>query len=97
VEFGSDGLVAALTGIAGSTKIGHHVALAAQVGVVGHIEIGDHVVAAARSGISHSLKPNQVVWGTPAQPIQDEIKLLAALRRVPKLLAEIKQLRKNPS
>ncbi|MBK8871519.1 MAG: UDP-3-O-(3-hydroxymyristoyl)glucosamine N-acyltransferase [Elusimicrobia bacterium] len=97
VEFGSDGLVAALTGIAGSTKIGHHVTLAAQVGVVGHIEIGDHVVAAARSGISHSLKPNQVVWGTPAQPIQDEIKLLAALRRVPKLLAEIKQLRKNPS
>lgn len=97
VEFGPDGLVAALTGIAGSTKIGHHVTLAAQVGVVGHIEIGDNVVAGARAGISHSLKPNQVVWGTPAQPIQDEIKLLAALRRVPKLLAEFKQLRKNPS
>jgi UDP-3-O-[3-hydroxymyristoyl] glucosamine N-acyltransferase len=95
VEFGPDGLVAALTGIAGSTKIGHHVTLAAQVGVVGHIEIGDNVVAGARSGISHNIKPNQVVWGTPAQPIQDEIKLLAALRRVPKLLAEIKQLRKN--
>ena len=31
-----------------------------------------NVVAAGRSGISHNLKPNQVVWGSPAQPIQEE-------------------------
>lgn len=95
VEFGPDGLVAALTGVAGSTKVGKNVTLAAQVGVVGHIEIGDNVVAAARSGISHDIKPNQVIWGAPAQPIQDEMKMLASLRRLPKLLDEIKELRKK--
>ncbi len=95
VEFGPDGLVAALTGVAGSTKIGKNVTLAAQVGVVGHIEIGDNVVAAARSGISHDMKPNQVVWGSPAQPIQEEMKMLASLRRLPKLLDEFKELRKK--
>ena len=95
VEFGPDGLVAALTGVAGSTKIGKNVTLAAQVGVVGHIEIGDNVVAAARSGISHDIKPNQVLWGSPAQPIQDEMKMLASLRRLPKLLDEFKELRKK--
>jgi UDP-3-O-[3-hydroxymyristoyl] glucosamine N-acyltransferase len=95
VEFGPDGLVAALTGVAGSTKIGKNVTLAAQVGVVGHIEIGDNVVAAGRSGISHNLKPNQVVWGSPAQPIQEEMRMLASLRRLPKLLDDVKELRKK--
>jgi UDP-3-O-[3-hydroxymyristoyl] glucosamine N-acyltransferase len=95
VEVGENCLIAALTGVAGSTKIGKNVTLAAQVGVVGHIEIGDNVVAAGRSGISHGLKPNQVVWGSPAQPIHDEMKMLAALRRLPKLLDEFKALRKN--
>jgi UDP-3-O-[3-hydroxymyristoyl] glucosamine N-acyltransferase len=95
VEIGENGLVAALTGVAGSTKIGKNVVLAAQVGVVGHITIGDNVVAAARSGISHDVKPNQVIWGTPAQPIQDEMKMLASIRRLPKLFEEIKNLRKK--
>jgi UDP-3-O-[3-hydroxymyristoyl] glucosamine N-acyltransferase len=95
VETGPNCLVAALTGVAGSTKIGKNVTLAAQVGVVGHIEIGDNVVAAGRTGISHSIKPNQVIWGSPSQPIQDEMKMLAAMRRLPKLLDEFKILRKK--
>ncbi|MBL8023502.1 MAG: UDP-3-O-(3-hydroxymyristoyl)glucosamine N-acyltransferase [Elusimicrobia bacterium] len=97
VEMGPNCLVAALTGVAGSTKIGKNVTLAAQVGVVGHIEIGDNVVAAARSGISHSIKPGQVIWGTPAQPIHEEMKMLAALRRLPKLLEDFRNLRKKIS
>jgi UDP-3-O-[3-hydroxymyristoyl] glucosamine N-acyltransferase len=95
VDVGENCLLAALTGVAGSTKIGKNVTLAAQVGVVGHIEIGDNVVAAGRSGISHNLKPNQVVWGSPAQPIQEEMRMLAALRRLPKLLDEFKEMRKK--
>ncbi|MBK8574659.1 MAG: UDP-3-O-(3-hydroxymyristoyl)glucosamine N-acyltransferase [Elusimicrobia bacterium] len=95
VEVGENSLIAALTGVAGSTKIGKNVTLAAQVGVVGHIEIGDNVVAAGRSGISHNLKPNQIVWGSPAQPIHEEMKMLAALRRLPKLLDEFKEMRKK--
>ncbi len=79
----------------GVTRIGRGVTLAAQIGVVGHIQIGDNVVAAARSGISHDIKPNQVLWGAPAQPIQDEMKMLAALRRLPKLMEEIKSLKKR--
>lgn len=95
VDVGENCLLAALTGVAGSTKIGKNVTLAAQVGVVGHIEIGDHVIAAGRSGISHNLKPHQVVWGSPAQPIQEEMRMLAALRRLPKLLDEVRDLKKK--
>jgi UDP-3-O-[3-hydroxymyristoyl] glucosamine N-acyltransferase len=95
VETGEHCLLVALTGVAGSVKMGNYVTLGAQVGVAGHLTIGDGVICASRGGISHSIKPKEVVWGTPAQPIKDEMKMLAAMRRLPKLLDELKELKKK--
>jgi UDP-3-O-[3-hydroxymyristoyl] glucosamine N-acyltransferase len=94
-EIGEHGLVVALTGIAGSTKIGKYVTIAAQCGIAGHLTIGDGAVLAAKSGVSHDIKPKEVVWGTPAHPIKDEIKVIAAARKLPALLDEWKQIKKR--
>jgi UDP-3-O-[3-hydroxymyristoyl] glucosamine N-acyltransferase len=82
VEMGENCLIAALTGIAGSARLGHQVTLAAQVGVGGHLTVGDGVTAAGRSGITREVSPRQVVGGFPAQPLKDELRMQAALRRL---------------
>lgn len=94
-EIGEHCLVVALTGVAGSTKLGNYVTLAAQVGVAGHLKIGDQTIVAAQSGVSHDLPPKSVVFGTPAQPIKDEMKCQAAVRQLPRLIEEIRALKKK--
>jgi UDP-3-O-[3-hydroxymyristoyl] glucosamine N-acyltransferase len=44
VELGEHNILAAQTGIAGTTKTGRNVMMGGQVGVVGHLEIGDFVM-----------------------------------------------------
>ena len=67
VIIGKNTVIAAQTGIAGSTKIGENCMIGGQVGIVGHIEIADNVKIAAQSGISKSIfKKGLIVQGSPA-------------------------------
>ena len=66
VEIGENTVIAAQTGIAGSTKIGRNCMIAGQVGIVGHLVIGDNVKIGAQSGIEHSIKDGEMYLGTPA-------------------------------
>lgn len=66
VEIGENTVIAAQTGIAGSTKIGRNCMIAGQVGIVGHLVIGDNVKIGAQSGIEHSIKDGMMYLGTPA-------------------------------
>ena len=69
VIIGSHTIIAAQTGIAGSTKIGKNCLIGGQVGITGHIKIGDDVVIAAKSGVTKSLKNKSTVAGFPAVDI----------------------------
>ncbi len=51
VEVGENTVIAAQTGIAGSTKIGANCMIGGQVGIVGHLKIADGVKIAAQSGV----------------------------------------------
>lgn len=67
VEIGENTVIAAQTGIAGSTKIGRDCMIGGQVGIVGHIQIANGVKIAAQSGIGSSiLKEGSIVQGSPA-------------------------------
>ena len=62
VEIGENTVIAAQTGVAGSTKIGRNCMIGGQVGIVGHIQIADGVKIAAQSGIGNSLTTlNEIV------------------------------------
>jgi UDP-3-O-[3-hydroxymyristoyl] glucosamine N-acyltransferase len=95
VQIGKHCLVIALTGIAGSAKLGNYVTSAAQVGIAGHLEIGDKAVLAARTGVTGDLPGGQTYLGHPAQPMKQELKNLAHLRRLPKLIDEMKELKRR--
>jgi UDP-3-O-[3-hydroxymyristoyl] glucosamine N-acyltransferase len=92
VEIGENTVIAAQSGISGSTVIGKHVLIAGQVGVVGHIEIGENVTVGAQSGVAKSLQgPGKVFRGSPAREIHDELRLEAALRHLPDLIKTVRE------
>ena len=92
VVIGKHCLIVALTGISGSTRIGDHVTIAGQVGTVGHITIGDKATITARAGVTTSLPGGAIYAGRPAKPFNEEMKLRATMRRLPKLVERIKKL-----
>ncbi len=88
----ADTVIAAQTGISGSTRIGKNVTIAGQVGTVGHIYIGDKAIIAAKSGVSKNVPEGEVWFGYPAQPIMRQKKVEASLRHLPEMAKKINQL-----
>ncbi|MCY7291592.1 MAG: UDP-3-O-(3-hydroxymyristoyl)glucosamine N-acyltransferase [Ferruginibacter sp.] len=93
VEIGCNTVVAALTGISGSTKIGNNVMIGGQAGIVGHIQIADGTKINAKSGVSKSiLTPNTAVTGTPASDYTSNLRTQALVRKLPELEKRVKEL-----
>jgi UDP-3-O-[3-hydroxymyristoyl] glucosamine N-acyltransferase len=82
-------------GISGSTKIGNQVTLAGQVGIIGHVTIGDNAVIAAQSGIMNNVAPGAVLFGSPARPHKEAMKLLAIYGKLPEIYDALKALKKK--
>lgn len=97
VVIGKHCLIVALTGVSGSTRIGDYVTIAGQVGMVGHITIGDKATITARSGVTTSLPGGAIYAGRPAKPFNEEMKLRASVRRLPKLIERIKKIERQLS
>lgn len=95
VEIGSDVILVAQTGIAGSSKLGKKVIAGGQVGIADHVEIGDNVILAAKSGVTKSIPPNSMVAGIPHLDIRDWRKAWVSIPQLYDLLKEIKKLKKK--
>lgn len=90
VEIGENTVIAAQTGIAGSTKLGKNMMIGGQVGIVGHIHLADEVKIAAQSGIGQSIvRKGEVVQGSPAFAIGDYKRSYVLFRGLPKLRAQL--------
>ena len=82
VVVGKNTVIAAQTGIAGSTQVGESCIIAGQVGIVGHIKIADHTTLGAKTGlISNIRKPGETFWGIPAIPHRTFLKAYAKFKR----------------
>lgn len=95
VEIGENTVIAAQTGIAGSSKIGKNCMIGGQVGVAGHITIGDNVRIQAQSGIGKSLKDGEIVQGSPAFNYGDFSKSFVHFRNFPKIVNDLDALKKK--
>jgi UDP-3-O-[3-hydroxymyristoyl] glucosamine N-acyltransferase len=91
-EVGNNTIIAAQSGISGSTKVGNNVMIGGQAGVVGHITIGDGAKINAQSGVSKSLEPGKTVTGSPAYEFTAALRSQATSRKLPDLEKRIKQL-----
>ncbi len=96
VEIGEHTVIAAQTGIAGSTKIGRFCMIGGQVGIVGHLVIADKVKIAAQSGIGSSIvKEGEIIQGSPAFFIGDYKKSYVGFRKLPELMIKIEELERK--
>ena len=95
VEVGTDTVIAAQTGISGSTKVGKNVMIGGQVGTAGHIQIADGSKINGQSGVTKSIKePNKTFNGTPAVDFSTSMRVHAMSRNLPNLEKRVKELEK---
>jgi len=93
VEIGMNTVIAAQSGISGSTKIGKNVMIGGQAGVVGHIQIADGSKINAQSGVAKSIKtPNTAVTGSPAYDYGQAIRSQILSRNLPEIEKRIQNL-----
>lgn len=86
VEIGSNTVIAAQTGVSGSTKIGKGAMIGGQVGVVGHIQLADGVKIQAQSGIGKSITKVGSAWaGSPAFDHGQNLRSQIIFRNLPEL------------
>lgn len=94
VQIGVHTVVAAQTGISGSSKLGHHVVCGGQVGIADHCTLEDRSIAGAQAGIptGKTIRSGQTVWGTPARPLDKFKEAYVWFARLPELGERIKKL-----
>jgi len=93
VVIGRNTAIAAQAGISGSTRIGAANLIAGQVGIVGHIETADQVIIEAQSGVSKSIRKPGRYFGHPVKEHAQALRQEGALRQLPDLLQEIRDMR----
>jgi UDP-3-O-[3-hydroxymyristoyl] glucosamine N-acyltransferase len=93
-QIGAHSVIAAQTGISGSSVLGHHVVVGGQVGIADHCILEDHAIAGAQAGIPTGkiIRGGQTVWGTPAREIGKFKEAYAWYAKLPELAARIKTL-----
>jgi len=93
VEIGANTVIAAQTGISGSTKIGKNCVIGGQVGIVGHIHIADGTRINAQSGLSKSVSNENITLnGSPAFEYKSSLKSQAIFRNLPELQHRLQKL-----
>ncbi len=85
-------ILCAQVGLSGTTELGQGVVLAGQVGVAGHLRIGNLAKVGAQAGVMTDIEDGAVFLGTPAQAKGEFLRLVAAQRRLPEVLKQLKAL-----
>ncbi len=94
VCIGEHTIIAAQTGISGSSEIGDHVVIGGQVGVADHCTIESGSIVGAQAGIptGKKIRAGETVWGTPARPLARFKKQYAWFERLPELAERLRKM-----
>jgi UDP-3-O-[3-hydroxymyristoyl] glucosamine N-acyltransferase len=87
VQVGDDVVIAAQTGVSGSSVIESGAVVAGQVGIADHARIESGTILGAQCGVPSGkvIRGKGILfWGTPARPIKQYLKELAVLARLAK-------------
>ncbi|MFV0332480.1 MAG: UDP-3-O-(3-hydroxymyristoyl)glucosamine N-acyltransferase [Tropicimonas sp.] len=94
VVAGENCLFCGHSGAAGSTVIGDRVVMAGQSGLADNITVGSDVVISAATKVLSNVPAGRVMMGYPATKMSTQVESYKALRRLPRLLREVAEMRK---
>lgn len=92
---GSHTVIAGHTSLAGSVTVGDHVTIGGQAAIKEQVKITDRVAMGGRTGVMQDIDQPGEYFGTPAVPVRDELRRMAALRQLPDLLKRVKDLERE--
>jgi UDP-3-O-[3-hydroxymyristoyl] glucosamine N-acyltransferase len=95
VEIGENTVIAALSGVAGSSSIGESCMIAGQVGIAGHLKVGNNVTLAAKTGVTNNIPDNATEMGTYSFDAGKYRRSHIAFRNLPDLVKEVHRLNKE--
>jgi len=85
-------MLAALVGIAGSTRIGSGVWMGGRASAINHLEIGDGAQVAFGSTVMRDVPAGETVSGSPSRPHREQMRRQAHVGRLEKLVERVRKL-----
>ena len=93
VEIGKNTVIAAQTGVSGSTKIGDNCIIAGQVGIAGHLVIANNTSIGAKAGIGKSIaREGEKLMGAPSFDVKEYYRAYAVFKQLPDLSTRLREL-----
>lgn len=100
VRVGHTCLICGHTAIGGSTVIGDRVVIGGGAAIADHLRIGSDTVITGNCGVASNVPSNRIMMGYPAVPMEQNVAMYKALRRLPRLIGSLRAGQKpvfNPS
>ncbi len=95
VEIGSDTVMSAQVGIAGTSKVGSNCFVAGQVGIADHVTIGNRVQIGSKSGIDKNVPDGEIRFGYPALSGLQYHRSFAVFRQLPEMSQKMREMEKR--
>ena len=90
VDVGEHSVVAAQTGISGSSKLGEKSVIGGQVGIAGHLSLAKGTQIGAQAGINFNTTEENKQWhGSPAQPLRDWMRASVLFKQLPAIVKRV--------
>lgn len=95
VEVGSNTVMSAQVGIAGTSKVGANCFVAGQVGIADHVTVGDRVKIGSKSGLDKDVPNDEIRFGYPALPGVQYHRSFAIFRQLPDMAYKLREIEKR--
>jgi UDP-3-O-[3-hydroxymyristoyl] glucosamine N-acyltransferase len=97
VRIGERVVIAAQTGISGSTVIESDAIIGGQVGMGDHARVERGAVVGSKAGIlpGKIVRAGSVMWGVPVRPLEEYKRLNALWGRLPQMRADLEELKRQ--
>lgn len=94
-DIGENCIICGQVGLCGSVTLGDGVMLGGQVGIGEHITIGREALVGAQGGVISDVPEGQFYSGYPARPHSEQMRQLAASRKLPELIKRLRRIEKH--
>lgn len=94
-KIGANTVIAAQTGVSGSTELGAGCVVGGQVGFVGHIKIAPGTMIAAQSGVARATSEPTILSGSPAIDHHENKKAFMVYKQLPDMYRKLQAVLKK--